>query len=168
MRMPRPLVVLLGIMYLVSSIGCAAGRWGQPRAGGANSAAPHAAAMPAPQTTSQAMPRRLPHVADDYPMQQASFQASQASPAQPASAGDPLFEVAAHSRPCYEGFEADGGSVVRANYDPYNGPVRDFLISPYGIGLMVVAAIVLPIALDPRERPAGGDPLGGGGGGGGP
>jgi hypothetical protein len=161
------LVVLLGACYLVSSIGCATGRLGRSEAARTSSAAPHAANLPAPQTTSQAMPRRLPQVAEDRTVQQASLQASQACAAsQAAAGGDPLWDVAIHSRPCYEGFEADGGSVVRANHDPYNGPVRDFLISPYGIGLMVVAAIVLPIALDPRERPVGAAPGGGGGGGG--
>jgi hypothetical protein len=152
MRMPRSFVVLLGVVYLVSSIGCASGRLGQ------STAAARSANVPPAQATSQAMPRRLPHIADESHVQPASFQSGQAAAAHPQTAGgDPLFDVAVASRPCYEGFEADG-SVVRAQHDPYNGPVRDFLISPYGIGLMFVAAIVLPIALDPRERPVGGGP----------
>jgi hypothetical protein len=112
--------------YLVSSIGCTATRVG-----------PATAQQP---LRLQATPAVAP-AANAVSYAEATSGVALASYDSPASSGELLSATPADN---YDGFDVD--QVVRGQDDHGYGPIREFLWSPYTIGALFVAAIVIPAA----------------------
>lgn len=132
-----PLVALVAAMYLVSSMGCAAGRLrttAQP---------PAAKQQPSPlaQASLHATPQRLPGVRSGAEVRSDVELASY-------SAAEPSWDSPIISPNGYAAADVDLSNVVRGQgYD--NGPIKEFLWSPYVVGLLVVAGvIVVPLAIE--------------------
>lgn len=119
-----PLVALITAAYLVSSIGCATARVrsaGSPaplRVQGAEMQTPAASAVSYAEATG------------DAALSSASAQASYDQPLLTTTSGGSV----------------DIDQIVRGQDDHGYGPIKEFLWSPYTIGVLFVAALVVPAA----------------------
>jgi hypothetical protein len=121
-----PLAALVTATYVVCSLGCTAARVGHNPAGQQAGA----------------------------PVQSAVSYAEAAGGATPASYAEPASDCVISSTPD----EVAPGSmsidrIVRGQNDHGYGPIREFLISPYTIGAIFIAALVVPAAIEGDNDP---------------
>ena len=125
-----PLVALVTAAYLVSSIGCTAARV-RPSAG---------------------QPLRIQGATADAPANNAvSYADAQREVAMASYHGDTHDGLLAPSSDALASSQVDIDQIVRGQDDHGYGPIREFLWSPYTIGVAFIAAIVIPAAFKGAE-----------------
>ena len=127
-----PLVALVTAAYLVSSIGCTTARVRPASSAQPLSVESEAAPIPASGAVSYADAQR------DVAL--ASYNSPQHDQATLSATAD---DVA--------GSQVDIDQIVRGQDDHGYGPIREFLWSPYTIGALFVAALVIPAAFKGAE-----------------
>ena len=122
-----PLVALVTTAYLVSSIGCTAARVGPASAPQSLRVQSSPANVPAANAVSYA------DATSDVALASYDHVDHGTAPLLSASPGENYADV-------------DFDQVVRGQDDHGYGPIREFLWSPYTIGVLFVAALVIPAA----------------------
>ncbi len=140
-RRSASFVVLLAAIHLVTTVGCTTGQL-QPAAPDVVS---HRAKLDRDiaAAAQQAQLRRLPSVSNQ-PIALSSYTSS-----------DPLYNnLTVSSRPYFNDSDVDIDDIVRGQ-ENYHGPLKDFMLNPIVIGCIILAGIIIPLAVDNRNRPVG-------------
>lgn len=144
----RTSIALLTAAFVVSNLGCSTGAFRQALS---------------PNAQANAHTVTPPSVAASSAVQTASYDV-QRLPA--ADSSENSVALAQYNMPYttgsdYDNVELDVDQVVRGQ-GFYNGPLKETLFNPYVISAAILAGVIIPLAVDNRDKPVGA--TGGGGG----